>query len=1026
MDDGSPRGESGGLTRLSRVVTTHSRAVIATILLLTAVLAVGIPAVEYDTSLDQFESQSPEGERLEYATENFSASDEANTTVAVVIVSGENVLTKESLVDSLRLQEELYENETVDSTLSEEAPIVGVENVVATGVIREREASDLRERGAELEKRGESLNETATELRGVLEEVREIQREYEQLNTSYERGEIDTETHQAESTDLEANLTEVREQAIADLEDDQVRSFDRAMASVRSVQSEMSAAEREKGNGTIDEATYDRQIDRLETGLEDAYTDGTVGVLDEEYDRLWEAQRELQAEREALESTELPPLSDQIDALESLNESAYEHHLESTLADDGPLAELTGPLLPSAYEPGSTQADERILLLRQWTHADGEDREAFVGDRLVESQHAVQQLAGEHGEGSDDEYAVFGFGLVSDEIDTAVSDSLGFVGPVALAVVLASLTIAYRDPLEVVLGVVGMLTVLVWTFGFVGWLGIEFNQLFVAIPALLIGLSIDYAIHVFMRHRECREKAGGVRPAMAVALAGVGTALVWVTATTAIGFLSNLVSPVAPLREFGLVSAFGIVAALVVFGGLLPAVKVELEDRLERHGVDRRTPALGTRDGLVRDVLSIGATVTRRVPLVVVVMVLAVTAGGLYAAGTVDTSFDQEDLLAEEPAWADRVPAMGDREYQAKAGFETLGERFEYRDSQAQIVITGDVTDGETVERIAAAREQAARSESADAPPTAGVDDRDPLSVMESVAAEDESFNASFQLADRTGDGVPNQNLEGLYDELFEIDPDAASAVIHRTEEGEYEAVRMLVSVRGDTDGETLTTEMRAVAGTVDDGTDPRWDATTTGTPIVDHVVEDRLLSAIFESLAVTLLAVVAFLAVTYHVTGHGASLGVVTLIPVVLAVPWIVGTMALLGIPFNVLTGTVASFTIGLGVAYTIHVSSRYTLELRRHESVSDALETTMAGTGGALLGSVATTALGFSTLALASLPAVRQFGIVTALTIVYAFLASVLVLPTLLVGWTRYVARDSPAREETPTSEDATEQGD
>ncbi|QSG12762.1 putative exporter of the RND superfamily [Halapricum desulfuricans] len=52
------------------------------------------------------------------------------------------------------------------------------------------------------------------------------------------------------------------------------------------------------------------------------------------------------------------------------------------------------------------------------------------------------------------------------------------------------------------------------------------------------------------------------------------------------------------------------------------------------------------------------------------------------------------------------------------------------------------------------------------------------------------------------------------------------------------------------------------------------------------------------------------------------------------------------------------------------------------------------------------ATTVGGFGTLSIALLPSLQQFGIITGLTIIYAFLASVLVLPSLLVVWTRLVA--------------------
>jgi predicted RND superfamily exporter protein len=66
------------------------------------------------------------------------------------------------------------------------------------------------------------------------------------------------------------------------------------------------------------------------------------------------------------------------------------------------------------------------------------------------------------------------------------------------------------------------------------------------------------------------------------------------------------------------------------------------------------------------------------------------------------------------------------------------------------------------------------------------------------------------------------------------------------------------------------------------------------------------------------------------------------------------------------------------------------------------------VTGTGGALLGSAATTVGGFGVLAFAILPPLQQFGIITGLTIIYAFLASVLVLPSLLVVWTKYFGPD------------------
>jgi len=176
-------------------------------------------------------------------------------------------------------------------------------------------------------------------------------------------------------------------------------------------------------------------------------------------------------------------------------------------------------------------------------------------EAIIDAQFAMQTL----GEASGQDYLIFGAGIISEEINTSMTDSLLIVGPLAVVFVLLALTIAYRDVLDILLGLFGIAAVLTWTFGFMGWTDIAFNQIFIAVPVLLIGLSIDYAIHIFMRHREERQNGNGegVRGSMRVALSGVGVALVWVTATTVIGFLSNLTSPVPPIQEFGVVSSWG-------------------------------------------------------------------------------------------------------------------------------------------------------------------------------------------------------------------------------------------------------------------------------------------------------------------------------------------------------------------------------------------------------------------------------------------------------------------------------------
>jgi predicted RND superfamily exporter protein len=273
---------------------------------------------------------------------------------------------------------------------------------------------------------------------------------------------------------------------------------------------------------------------------------------------------------------------------------------------------------------------------------------------------------------------------------------------------------------------------------------------------------------------------------------------------------------------------------------------------------------------------------------------------------------------------------------------------------------------------------------------------------MRAVARGNESFNATFTAADTDGDRIPDRNLGPVYDALYETNPEAAERATSRTD-GEYRALRLGFYTDGTESNRLVASEMQESAAMVDDH--PELTATATGRPIIRAAVQQQLFTTILRGFGLTLAIVFTLLVVVYRVTRGSASLGVVTMLPVLFAVAWILGTMAALGLRFNVLTALITSFTIGLGVDYSIHISERYVQELDRQGSVRAALRKSVFGTGGALLGSALTTAGGFGVLVFAILGPLRQFGLITAMTIVYAFVGSVVILPSLLVLWTRYV---------------------
>ena len=875
--------------RLADGIVTYSKPLILVLVLMTALMGAGMPMVEQDSDLEQFESESPAVQAQEYIQQNFTTAETGNqTTVQLIQRAGENenALAKQTIIDSLAFQQRLLETESIQQTLSTENPLFGVANVLGDAALRQSQDGQQT-------------------------------------------------TNSAQSSPTVADRIDAQKSALRDLEDEEYEA--------------------------LVSATFDENAG--------------PGVLS---------------------------------------------------------------LLPRSYEPGATEATATLAVITQDTAGEQVGGPDGASDRLVSSQLEIRDLALEE----ELQYSVFGFGIITEEIDQSLGDSLAIVGPLALLFVVLALTIAYRDPLDIVLGVVGIIAVLIWVFGFMGWTGIAFNQLLISVPVLLIGLSIDYAIHVFMRHREQRageEETRDLRRSLTLALGGVGVALVWVTATAAIGFLANLTSPIGPLRDFGVTAAFGVFAALVIFGMLIPGLKIELDGLLERAGIDRQKRAFGTGDTAVSGLLSTGATAARRFPVAVVVIAVLLTAGGVYGATQVDTSFQQEDFLADEPpAWTQNLPEpFAPGTYQAKADLEFIQANFQPAGNQADLLIRGNVTNEQTLQWMADSTTILGEKDTVLTLQTGEPELQTPLSVMQQTVAsieaggqpEDtppagetdnetatdrestdeqptvtpEEFLTAFNNA-ADEDGIPQENVTTLYDMLLAVNP-SASEYLYRNDAGEYEALRATVEIRGDAATSDAAADLRAAAQEIEDTSGSQLQVQATGDQVIFNDIESDLLETVIQGLLITLVAVFLFMALAYRLTGNPASLGVVTLLPVVLSVSWILGSMWLLEIPFNTLTGTITSLTIGLGIAYSIHISSRYELELRRQGDVWDAMETTVTGTGGALLGSAATTVGAFGTLSLAIFPVLQQFGIITGLTIIYAFLASVLVLPALLVLWTRYL---------------------
>ncbi len=694
-----------------------------------------------------------------------------------------------------------------------------------------------------------------------------------------------------------------------------------------------------------------------------------------------------------------PNLTQQIEALESRSPAEVETLVGQVLDPNATTERDPTAFLPTEYERGTTTAEARVTLVFQTGASGADDPEA-----AYDAQVAIASLVEERFEDA----FVFGQGIIDEASSQAIGDSFLIITPVAVVLLLVVLGIAYRDLADVLVSVFGIAVVMAWLAGIQGWLGIPSSSILIAVPFLLIGLSIDYSLHVVMRYREARRgkddaSVGRRNPttAMRLGVTGVVVALAAAAFTTGIGFFSNYVSPLQSIQDFALLSGAGIVAMFFVFAALVPAVKLEVEQLLERFGRDREKSEVGGGSGPIRGLLSRTATLSRRAPLAVVVLSLLVASAGTYGATGLDTEFNRADFLPEDgPAWMDSLPEpFAPADYEIRENLEYLSDNFRQRGqgSEAQILLRGNVTDPSVLTAIREVDRNVAR----DGTVVVGSDDTaaidSPTSVLRSVAAENQTVADAIAARDSDGDGLPDEDVAAVYDVLFDVAPDRASSVLYRTDNGSYASARVIVGVERDAPSQTIASDVRRISSDIEENAPVT--AVATGEPVVTAVVQSGLFDTLVEGFAITLGVILAFLMGLYWWRYRAPGLAVVLLVPVLLALAWLLGAMALLDIPFNSETVVITSLAIGLGVDYSIHLGERFVDERKRRDSLDGALSAALTGTGGALLGSAMTTAAGFGVLALALSPPLQRFGLVTGLSIVFAFVACVTVLPSLLV---------------------------
>ncbi len=152
--------------------------------------------------------------------------------------------------------------------------------------------------------------------------------------------------------------------------------------------------------------------------------------------------------------------------------------------------------------------------------------------------------------------------LGRDEMVAAVEDSMSLT-IIAMILILILFIFTFRMVSSPVMAVLNLIIGITWAMG-VAWLLVQTLNMFTAMMAVvLVGLGIDFSIHIISVFSELVNK--GVEPKQAIieTLQKVGGGIITGGLTTAAAFLTLLVGRSAGISEFGLVCGVGLIVIMI-------------------------------------------------------------------------------------------------------------------------------------------------------------------------------------------------------------------------------------------------------------------------------------------------------------------------------------------------------------------------------------------------------------------------------------------------------------------------------
>ncbi|WP_037318906.1 RND family transporter [Salegentibacter sp. Hel_I_6] len=634
------------------------------------------------------------------------------------------------------------------------------------------------------------------------------------------------------------------------------------------------------------------------------------------------------------------------------------------------------------YSSHSNTLQSAIYLNKEIVNS--KERKTFVIDEL-------QPLIANFEEKTGIDVKVSGMPYIRTLNSQNIIDEIGLFILAALGVTSLIFFFFFRSIRATIISMITVCIGVMWAFGVIGLFNYEITVLTALIPPLIIVIGIPNCIFLINKYQQEIKKHGNQAKSLQRVITKVGNATLMTNITTASGFATFILTDSTLLKEFGIVASINIVAIFILSLLIIPIIYsyMNLPRRKHLKHLNKRWIGgfVNWMEQMVRH---------RRISIYITSIILLVASIiGIY---TIKISGSLLEDMPEEAEFFQDIKFF-EEEFDGVMPLEILV------DTKRK----NGVLKPATLKRM-----EELENHLAEIPELS-----QPISITRLVKYSKQAFyNGDAQYYQLPSS--QEQNFIMPYTKGFSSNENLLTSYIDST--GRYARITTYMKDVGTDKMEELEEDLWPQINKI--FPQERYEISMTGKAFIFQKGTNYLVKNLIISLSLAILLIAIFMAWMFR----SFRMIIVSLVPNLLPLLVTAGMMGFLGVPIKPSTILVFSIAFGISVDDTIHFLAKYRQELKANNwKIKRSVYAALRETGVSMFYTSIVLFFGFSVFMISSFGGTVALGGLVSATLLFAMLANLLLLPSLLLSLEKNIANKEvmkePAMKIIETEEDEAE---